>query len=792
MLDYLRIFLQRRPRRIRPDRSQCIMFATDTLELRQLLSATTVEFGAVSDTTIYAQDVDSSNGGGQFIVAGGGARGLLKFDVAIPEGSTIVDAVLTLSAGAAAGGGAAVSVHRLTTAWGEGGSDASGDEYQGAPAQSFDATWQYSFFDGEQWGSPGGDFAGSSASASVDGVGTYEWIGGGLIDDVQSWVDNAATNFGWLLDASGSATAFLSKDSPGGLGPSLEITYEAPPGPPATIEGRLWNDVNGDGRRSDPLLADLDLSPVNGDTYFDVFGGQEHWFRSGSDGRWYFLREGGELTRWDGTSQTLSGDLVGTIDSIYYQQPSLVTGNTDDVEPWLNGWTVELIDELGNVAQTTQTGGFGGGAGSDSDGGWYQFTVAGGEEYTVRQVVPDGWTEGVRIELESSSPGEGAINGLALYFSGSYHQNWGGQDERWMRSDQRGWHYVTPDGSLYRWDGNAVTDSAPLSGTLVANVGTAYYDDPANGQIDTGSGTATEQVTRVDFGNVKSQTVRGRVWLDFFENGLLDTIQVTPNQFELYPVDTLAADEEWFYDYLNDDWYIIDADGEPRFFAHDDDLDDDFNRPQPGPGGPQLTFVETVTEPWLNNKTVELVDRDGNVVATTTSESIDLNGDGEIQFETERGWYVFEDVPTGDYTVRMGSEDGWQQTSPVSETQATAIELQGTFNFETTANDFHNWGGLNERWVRDGQDNWHYITEDGSLYLWEVGTRESSGGLRGTLVATLSSDYHNDLKLLTEPDTASLTVRVEEDSVSTDILFGTRRLLSDLIAEAELFQFEPF
>lgn len=785
MLEFLRSMLHRKARRRAAD-CTAVLICVDALEMRQLLSAVTVEFAASSDTSIYQQDVEAGNGAGQFIVAGDNARGLIKFDVSIPEGSTVIDAVLTLSAGATAGAGSAVSVHQLTTAWGEGSSDAAGDEYIGAAAQLFDATWQYSFFDGEQWAVPGGDFGGSSAVTGVSGVGAYEWIGNGLVDDVQSWVDDAATNFGWLLQGSGSAIAFLSKDSPGGLGPSLEITYEPPPSPPAIVEGRLWNDLNGDGQRSDPLLAQLDLSAVGGNTYYNVFGGEEHWFRSGSDGRWYFLTADGNLTQWDGTGRTLSGASVGIIDTIYHLQPSLVAGNDGEVEPWLNGWTVELVDALGNVAQTATTGPRGG---LVSDGGWYSFEVTSGESYTVRQVIPQGWTEGVRIEVEGSDQNEQGINQLDLFFSGSYYENWGGESERWMKSDRDGWHYVTPDGLLYRWDGNAVSAAAPLSGTLIVDVGTAYYANPTSGPISQAGPIEQDELTRVDFGNRQSHSVTGRVWLDFFENGLVDTIDILPDQFELYPLDPLPSGEEWFYDYQNDDWYIINADGEPRFYAHDADLDDDFSRPPPG-GGAQVTFVETVIEPWLNGREVSLIDQAGNVVATTTSKSIDLNNDGQIQYESERGWYVFEDVPAGDYTILLDSDSstavGWYQTAPVAPIQATAIALDAQFGFQQTGSDFSNWGGQGDRWLNDRSNNWFYILPDGALYLWEVGTSAADGGLRGTLVSTLSSAYHADLQLLINPDQNALTVHVDENGSSEDLLFGSRRLLSDLMAEASI------
>ena len=785
MLEYLKSVFRMASQRHRPVDGR-LTIAVDALEFRQLLSAVTVQLGATHDTTIYEQDIDTSNGAGQFVVAGGGARGLVKFDVGgstVPEGSTIIDAVLTLNVGEASGDSAGVSVHRVTTAWGEAASDAPGNEHQGASAQPFDATWLYSFYDGEQWHSPGGDFSSASASTSVGGVGAYEWISGGLIDDVQSWVDDAATNFGWLLQlGGGGAKSFLSSDTPGGdLGPLLEITYEPPPGPPAIVEGRLWNDLNGDGRRSDPVLSSLNLTIVGGNTYFDAFGGGEYWFRSSSTNSWYFLTADGRLSQWSGAGRTLSGSVVTTLDNIYYQQPGLVVQQGGDSEPWLNGWTVELIGSLGQVLQTTQTGGrdfnLDGAIDPDSEGGWYKFEVSSDETYTVRQVLPAGWSESVRVEVETSTPVEQAVNALELSFRNSYYQDFGGLNEKWMYSQQSGWHYITPDGNLYRWNGKAITAESPLTGTLVASVGTAYYDDPAamfSGQFSEGDPTDEPSLTRVDFGNRQAQTVKGRVWLDFFDNGFRDTIDLARGSTTSYPDEPLAAGEEWFYDHNNNDWYVISVDGEARYWGPNDSSG----------GGSQSTALQAVTEPWLNGRTIQLVDQDGSVVATTTSQSIDLNEDGQIQFATERGWYVFEGIPFGDYTVRMVAEQSWVQTAPVTGLQSLAISLNIELGLRSTGQDFKNWGGRNERWLIGHDNRWYYILNDGSLYQWQVGTRASNGGLKGTLVATLTPDYYSNLQLLSDPDDTRVSTHVDADGVSQDLLFGSHRLLSDLFAES--------
>ena len=73
----------------------------------------------------------------------------------------------------------------------------------------------------------------------------------------------------------------------------------------------------------------------------------------------------------------------------------------------------------------------------------------------------DGETVTYTVELLQSGAvdplGELAFNldqQLNLRYAGSYSENWGRIGERWMQSDA-GWHFITPDGSLYRWTGVA-------------------------------------------------------------------------------------------------------------------------------------------------------------------------------------------------------------------------------------------------------------------------------------------------------------------------------------------------
>jgi len=195
------------------------------------------------DNTLYENATGSfSNGIGAHIFVGNNAGGqarrtVIAFDIAgdIPAGSTIQNITLTLRMSRTRAGPETIKLHRLLADWGEGTSNASGNEGTGTSSASGDATWVHRFFNSDSWNNPGGDFSSaSSASTSVGGSGSYTWGSTSqLVADVQGWVDEPSINFGWVLigNEAGSQTAkrFDSRDNGTSANrPVLTVTY-APP-----------------------------------------------------------------------------------------------------------------------------------------------------------------------------------------------------------------------------------------------------------------------------------------------------------------------------------------------------------------------------------------------------------------------------------------------------------------------------------------------------------------------------------------------------------------------------------
>ena len=201
------------------------------------VAAETINLTPVKDNTLFEHDTGGlSNGAGSYLFAGttrNGAkrRAVLAFDLStIPTDATIHSASLSMAMTRTVSDSHTVSLHRLLTPWGEGLSDATGEEGTGAPTESGDATWVHTISDSVLWTTPGGDFAAAASNTlNIIGIGGYTWPSTQeLIADVQAWVQTPADNFGWIIigdeSANSSAKRFNSSEH-GESPPILSIDY---------------------------------------------------------------------------------------------------------------------------------------------------------------------------------------------------------------------------------------------------------------------------------------------------------------------------------------------------------------------------------------------------------------------------------------------------------------------------------------------------------------------------------------------------------------------------------------
>jgi hypothetical protein len=200
----------------------------------------TVALTPSKDNTLYeSSNGGLSNGAGIHLfigLTGTGAvrRALLAFDIAsqIPPGSRITRATLTMRLSQTISGPHPATLHRVTADWGQGTSNAgSSSDGIGAGSQTGDATWLHTFFPNSFWTTQGGDFdAAVDATTQIGSSGSFTWASSSaMVARVQSWLDQPAANFGWLIvgneNVNSSAKRLDSRESTASARPTLTVEF---------------------------------------------------------------------------------------------------------------------------------------------------------------------------------------------------------------------------------------------------------------------------------------------------------------------------------------------------------------------------------------------------------------------------------------------------------------------------------------------------------------------------------------------------------------------------------------
>lgn len=190
------------------------------------------------DTTLYEDEEGLlGNGAGQHCFVGRNGsnlerRALIAFDLSqLPANARVLSATLWLTL-SRTNASQSMTLHRVLRPWGEGPSDAAGEEGGGAPAADGDATWLHTHFDQQFWDQPGGDFDESVlATLFAPGLGDYQFTGQAFAALVQSWITAPAANHGVLIrtatPGAGTSQRFNTRENPNAATrPMLEIRYE--------------------------------------------------------------------------------------------------------------------------------------------------------------------------------------------------------------------------------------------------------------------------------------------------------------------------------------------------------------------------------------------------------------------------------------------------------------------------------------------------------------------------------------------------------------------------------------
>jgi hypothetical protein len=218
------------------------------------LEADTVIFKPSADTTLH-EESPGNNLGRSVPMAGTTAhttrnRALFRFDLSsLPPAAVVSSATLKFKVVRTPSPSTASNfdVRRVLKSWGEGTKGSATDvSNRGALAAANEATWQARLAPATLWTSPGGavgtDFSSTvSATTRLTGNATYTFGSTAqLVADVQAWLTDPDSNFGWVLMTQAEGTTRTVRRIGGrestADSPTLEVVYSVPtPAQPPTL-----------------------------------------------------------------------------------------------------------------------------------------------------------------------------------------------------------------------------------------------------------------------------------------------------------------------------------------------------------------------------------------------------------------------------------------------------------------------------------------------------------------------------------------------------------------------------
>lgn len=295
----------------------------------------TLRFNPEADNTLYEDSQGAySNGQGQYFFTGKTAsgfirRGLVRFGLLefIPPCATVISASLKMYMSKTISGNQDIQLRKLYEYWGEGSSQAFGEEGFGAPSEPYDATWIHTFYPDQYWSRDGGYFSdSSSATTSVGGLGYYTWNSTRMKQDIQEWVNDPQSNKGWLImgneSANTTAKRFDSRNNDSlSRHPVLTIIFETGNTIPLYVQSLIEGFWYGTYMIRDTMRVYLrnSVSPYaivdSGKCFLDEYGGGRICFEHAPTGLYYImLNHRNSIDTWSALPVPLT---VGSSD--YYE-----------------------------------------------------------------------------------------------------------------------------------------------------------------------------------------------------------------------------------------------------------------------------------------------------------------------------------------------------------------------------------------------------------------------------------------------------------------------------------------
>ncbi len=198
----------------------------------------------------------------------------------------------------------------------------------------------------------------------------------------------------------------------------------------------------------------------------------------------------------------------------------------------------------------------------------------------------------------------------------------------------------------------------------------------------------------------------------------------------------LGKDEKWFKDRAGD-WYFITSDGTITKWQRDTNT------------GTVVAHVDSSDWAYpdqIFNAVLGNLEQQYGFHADPSGTWQNYLGKNEKWFKDQSGaWYFITpdgtiskwDLGTGGTVVATVDPSNWSNLDQLFDTANPLHQLEQQYGFYSTGDYWQNWLGKNEKWFKDQSGAWYFITSDGTISKWDLGTG-------GTAVAHVdSSDWAN-------------------------------------------------